>query len=210
MQVQGYNWSMDKDTPGSTDASVAVLAGGLSRRMGQDKSFVPLRGRPMIEHTLARVRSLNLPLLLITNQPESFGPFDVPLYGDVLKQKGSLVGLHSALSHSTTLYTLCIACDMPLLSVDLLRHLISLGDGYDAVVPCPAQQTEPLHAIYHRNCLPVIEAQIKQGDMQISLLYASLNVRFVTDAEIREIDPELRSFTNANTPDELAAIEALL
>jgi molybdenum cofactor guanylyltransferase len=58
--------------------------------------------------------------------------------------------------------------------------------------------------------LPVIEAQIKAGDMQISHLYTHLNMRFVGDAEIREIDPGLRSFVNANTPEELAAIEVLL
>ncbi len=88
--------------------------------------------------------------------------------------------------------------------------LISLREGFDAVVPCPAQQAETLHALYHRNCLPLIEAQIAQGDMQISRLYAHLHVRFVVDKEIREFDPSLRSFMNANTPGELAAIEALL
>jgi molybdopterin-guanine dinucleotide biosynthesis protein A len=194
----------------ATDVSVAVLAGGLSRRMGRDKSFVPLKGKPMIEHTLARVRVLNLPVMMITNQPELFTQFDMPLYRDVLEQRGSLVGLHSALYHSPTSYIVCIACDMPLLNVDLLRHLISLRDGFDAVVPCPSQQPEPLHAIYHRNCLPVIEAQLEQGDMQISRLYSRLNTRFVADSEIREFDPDLRSFTNANTPEELVAIEALL
>lgn len=192
------------------DVSVAVLAGGLSRRMGRDKSFAPLKGRPMIEHTLARVRLLNLPLLLITNQPEAFARYGIPMFGDVQPYRSSLVGLHSALYHSPTPYTLCIACDMPLLNVDVLRYLIELRDGFDAIVPLPRQQPEPLHALYHRDCLPVIEAQIQQGDMQISRLYAQLNVCFVTDSEIREFDPSLRSFVNANTPEELAAIEALL
>ena len=210
IKAQAYNGLMDADEMKPNDISVAVLAGGLSRRMGRDKSFVPLKGTPMIEHTLARVRLLNLPVMLITNQPESFEQFDVPLHGDVLKQKGSLVGLYSALYHSPTLYTLCIACDMPLLNVGLLKYLISLRDGFDAVVPCPANQAEPLHTVYHRSCLPVIEGQIMQGNMQISRLYGRLNTRFVTDAEVRDYDPNLRSFMNANTPDELAAIEVLL
>ncbi len=194
----------------AADVTVAVLAGGQSSRMGREKSFVPLKGRPLIAHTLERVQRLNLPVILITNQPESYTQFGVPLHGDVLAQRGSLIGLHSALYHSPTAYTLCVACDMPLLNVDLLRHLIELRQGCDGVVPLPAQRAEPLHAVYHRDCLAHIEAQAQQGELQISRLYAGLHIRYLLDSEIRAFDPDLRSFLNANTPDELAAIEARL
>jgi molybdopterin-guanine dinucleotide biosynthesis protein A len=99
---------------------------------------------------------------------------------------------------------------MPLVNVDLLRYLITLRGGFNTVVPYPKQRPEPLHAVYHRSCLPQIEAQIQQGDKQISHLYDHLRVRNVPDSDIRVHDPHLRSFMNANTPAELAAIEALL
>lgn len=193
-----------------TDVTVAVLAGGQSSRMGREKSFVPLKGKPMIAHTLARVQQLNLPVIVITNQPDSFRQFKLPLYGDVQPLRGSLVGLHAALYHSRADYTLCVACDMPLLNVDLLSQLITLRQGHDAVVPMPAGRAEPLHALYHRRCLHVMERQLQNGEMHITRLYQHLNVRYMTEDEIRVFDPDLRSFTNANTPQELAAIEALL
>ncbi len=192
------------------NVSVAVLVGGKSRRMGQEKGLVSLKGRPMIAHTLDRVQRLGLPVMLISRQPELYAQFGLPVYADVLSQRGSLIGLHSALVHSPTIYTLCVACDMPLLNVDLLRHLIALRPDQDVVVPRLADRAEPLHALYHRDCLPAMEAQIAQGDMQISRLYAGLRVRYVEEAEIRRFDPDLHSFTNANTPEELAALEALL
>jgi molybdopterin-guanine dinucleotide biosynthesis protein A len=178
--------------------------------MGRDKSLVLLKSKPLIQHTLERAQRLKLPVILITNHPDAYQVFGIPTYGDVLAQKGSIIGLHSALYHSPTPYTLCLACDMPLLNVDLLRHLITLRDRFDAVVPCPAQRPEPLHALYHQDCLTAIDSQITQGDMQIARLYVNLRVRYVSDAEIRAFDPDLQSFTNANTPEDMAAIESLL
>ncbi|MBZ0301159.1 MAG: molybdenum cofactor guanylyltransferase [Anaerolineae bacterium] len=192
------------------DLTIAVLAGGQSRRMGQEKSFVSLRGKPMIRHTLERVQRLGAPVILLTNQPEAYQTLGVSLFGDVQPLRGSLVGLHSALIHSSTPYTLCVACDMPLLNVDLLRHLITLREGVDAVVPRIRQRPESLHAVYHHRCLAAIESQIEREEMRISRLFDNLRVRYVSEAEVRSFDPDLRSFANANTPEELAAIESLL
>jgi molybdopterin-guanine dinucleotide biosynthesis protein A len=49
------------------DVSIAVLAGGKSRRMGQNKSFILLNGKPMIDHILDQLASLELPIFIVTN-----------------------------------------------------------------------------------------------------------------------------------------------
>jgi molybdopterin-guanine dinucleotide biosynthesis protein A len=106
----------------ANDITVAILAGGLSRRMGTNKSFVSLAGKPLIQHVIERVSALRLPVMLITNTPEQYAHFDLPMYGDVYPQCGSLGGLYTPLHSSLTDYTLCVACDTPFLNVDLLRY----------------------------------------------------------------------------------------
>lgn len=63
------------------DVSVAILAGGQSRRMGTNKSFVPLAGKPLIQHVIERLTPLRLPMMLITNTPEQYTAFNLPMYG---------------------------------------------------------------------------------------------------------------------------------
>ncbi|MCA0454853.1 MAG: molybdenum cofactor guanylyltransferase [Chloroflexi bacterium] len=192
------------------DVTVAILAGGLSRRMGTNKSFVLLAGKPLIEHVIERVSALRLPVLLITNTPEQYAQFELPMYGDVYPQRGSMGGLYTALHYSLTDYTLCVACDMPFLSLDLLRYMLDLRSGVDSVVPYIAGNYESLHAIYHRTCLPVIREQLVRGRLRIHDIYIHLQVRLVTELEIERIDPDQRSFANLNTPDDVAHIQKWL
>jgi FdhD protein/molybdopterin-guanine dinucleotide biosynthesis protein A len=188
------------------EITVAVLAGGASRRMGANKSFVELTGKPLVQHTLERVRDLNAPMLLITNTPDLYNHFDIPMVGDVVPGKGSLGGIYSALLNSRTPYTVCVACDMPFLDVDLLNYLLSLRKGFDAVVPMIDGQPQGLHAVYHRHCIEPIRELMDRNELRITGLFDRLRVRLVGEAAIRAIDPELRSFTNLNTPEELERV----
>src|SRR5664279_5813628 len=192
------------DSHESTTITVAVLAGGASRRMGTNKSLVELDGKPLIQHVLACVRHLNAPVLLVTNRPDQYSRFQVAMVSDTVPGKGSMGGIYSALMNSTTRFTLCVACDMPFLNIDLLNYLLSLRTGFDAVVPMIDGQPQGLHAVYHRRCAGPIRELIDRNELRISGLFDHLRIRLVGEAAIRIIDPELRSFTNLNTPEELA------
>ncbi len=186
------------------DVSVAVLAGGQSRRMGADKSFVMLDGQPLIGHVIECVAQLNVPIHLITNTPEKYAAFGLPMYGDDYPNCGSLGGLYTAVNHGESGFVLCVACDMPFLNVPLLRHLISLRSDYDAVTPCVAGTMESLHAVYSRDCLPWMQSQIERGQLRISDLHRQLHALIVAEPMLRAFDPELRSFINLNTPYQLS------
>ncbi|NPV65843.1 MAG: molybdenum cofactor guanylyltransferase [Anaerolineae bacterium] len=188
--------------------TVAILAGGKSSRMGTDKSFVPLLGKTLIQHVLERVGSLGLPTILITNRPAAYAPLGLPMYGDLLAGKGSLGGLYTAISCSQTLYTLCVACDMPFLNPALLAHLISLRAGYDAIVPRLDGFPEALHAVYSKGCLGAIREKLEQDQLKAISFYGQVRLRFVEEDEVRRFDPALRSFVNVNTPEELARLQA--
>lgn len=192
------------------NASVAVLAGGQSRRMGRDKSTLLLGDRPLMQHGLEHIATLGLPMMLITNTPDQHRQFGLPMFGDEYLHAGALGGLATALHHSTTDYTLCLACDLPFLNPALLHYLLTLCTGVDAVVPQVGGQDQNLHAVYHRRCLPIMTAQIAARHLRISDLFARLHVRWVTEAETRRFDPDGRAFMNINTPEDLARASAWL
>ncbi len=186
--------------------SIAVLAGGASRRMGANKSLVELEGKPLVQHVLEHVRPLNAPILLVTNQFDLYRRFQVKMVADVIPGKGSLGGIYSALMHSTSPFTLCVACDMPFLNPDLLSYLVSLRTGFDAVVPMLDGQPQGIHAVYHQRCAKPIRELMDRNELRISGIFNHLRVRLVGEPAIRAYDPELRSFTNLNTPEELARV----
>jgi molybdenum cofactor guanylyltransferase len=189
--------------------AVVILAGGRSSRMGEDKSFLPLHGEPVIQHVIRRVKTLGFPILLSTNQPEAYQQLNLPMFPDVIPERGSLGGLYSALIHSPAAYTLCVACDMPFLNPDLLRELIALRSGCDVVVPRIDGRPQGLHAVYSQSCRLSIRRRIERGDLKISQLYADLRTRFVEEDHLRRFDPELRSFVNINTPAEFTRARQL-
>ena len=78
------------------------------------------------------------------------------------------------------------------------------GRGYDAIVPMPGAFPEPTHALYSQACLPHIEAKLRANDLKISGFFADVSVRYVTQAEIGQFDPEEHSFFNVNSPEDLA------
>lgn len=184
--------------------TVAILAGGHSRRMGMDKSFVLLDGKPLIQHVIERVSALNSGVMLITNSPEKYTRFDLPMHADVIPESGALGGLYTALTYCPTEYAVCVACDMPFLNPQLLQHLIDQRGGYQAVAPSVDGQIEALHAVYSRSCLSVIRQQIDARQLRLSDLYSLLHAKLVDAADLRRIDPDLRSFVNLNTPDSLS------
>ncbi|MBK8021217.1 MAG: molybdenum cofactor guanylyltransferase [Chloroflexi bacterium] len=193
---------MDRDE--KSRFAVAVLSGGDVLRSGEDRAQLQLAGKPLIPHVLQHVRPLGAPVFVVTDRPEQYSHFNADVVVDVVRGKGLLGGILSALQHSPAPYTLCVASDMPFLNRALLDYLLSLRAGFDAVVPMVDDQPQGLHAIYHQRCVPVMRHFIDRNQLRVSGLFEHLRVRLVSETAIRAIDRDLRSFTNLNTPEELA------
>jgi molybdopterin-guanine dinucleotide biosynthesis protein A len=181
--------------------SAAVLAGGMSSRLGFPKALLRLgTGRTLIEDTVAKLRRLSDDVLVVAND----AVFDVPgarRVGDLVPGAASLGGIYTAIALARHERVVVVGCDMPFLSVRLLSHLVSLSAGPDVVVPRIDGYPEPLHAVYGRTCLPAIEPRLRAGQLKIIGFYDEARVRYVDEPELRLIDPELRSFRNVNTPE---------
>jgi molybdenum cofactor guanylyltransferase len=184
------------------DFTVAIIAGGKSSRMGTNKSFVELHGKPIIEHVISRVAEFGEPIL-ITNQPAEYAHLNLPMYGDVLPEKGSLGGIYTALYYSSTPYTLVVACDMPFVNPALLRYMLTLREGFDVIVPRVEGYPEGLHAVYSRACLQPIRQKLDQDKLKVIGFYSDTIVRYLDEPEYQPLDPQGLSFFNVNTPEDL-------
>ena len=191
----------------SQDITVAIMAGGKSSRMGTDKAFVPIFGKPMVEHVLSKVNNLADEKLIIANDAEQYSYLGLPVHSDIYPNLGPLAGLHTALTNASNPYTLVVACDMPWLNKQLLEHLLSLRTMADVIVPRWDKFPEPLHAVYSKTCLEHIEQNLKLGILKMISFYSSVSVRFVNRDEIQRYDSSGQSFANINSPQDLRLAE---
>ena len=189
--------------------AIVIQAGGKSTRMGQDKALMSFHGTTMIEYILHQVEKLGKEIVIISNRPEEYQGFRIPVISDVYPDIGALGGLYTAIYHSTAEYCLLLACDMPFINLSFIQHLISLAPQFDAVIPRihPNEFTEPFRAVYSKTCLPAIEAAILSDQRRVLSFFDDVNIRFVDEPEIKRYDPELITFFNVNTPEDLIEAE---
>lgn len=192
--------------------SIVIQAGGESRRMGQNKALMPFLGQPMIQRVVERLGGLGDEMLVTTNQPEAFQFLGLPLVADVLPGIGALGGLYTALLAAHAPRVLVVACDMPFVSPQLARLELDVlaAEGWDVVIPTTLEGLEPLHTVYRREtCIPAIERALQEQKRRMISWFGDVRVRELSLEEVRVVEPELRAFMNVNTPEELAAAEAL-
>ena len=183
----------------------AILSGGKSRRMGKDKAFIPVDGAAIIERALAVFREVFDDVIIIANDIPSYERLSTPVFADIIQGGGSLGGIYTALIHSKTANVFVAACDMPFLDASAIKKITGTGGTYDAVVPFIDGRFHPMHAMYSKRCLPVMEDMIKSGDLKIHDLLEKVRVKKLTLDDFGAIPIE-RSVANINTPDELGKI----
>ena len=187
--------------------TAVIIAGGQSRRMRREKALIEVGGLCLIEYVLHALTPLFSEIFINANSPETYKRFGVPVIQDLLPDSGPLGGIHAALSAARSEYVFCVACDMPLLQPPLIRLMQQQVVGYDALVPHTADGFHPLHAIYATRCIGDIEKLLQERIFKVSALFAHIQTKFFDEPEIRRIDPELRSFLNLNTQEELRAFQ---
>jgi len=190
---------MDK----SIRVSGVILAGGVSRRLEKNKALERIGGKALIERVIDSLVPLTTEVLAVVAQPEQAAALRLPpslrVVSDRYPGGGSLGGIFTGLEASAENWSLVVACDMPFLNRELLRHLIGESSNVDAVVPCLGGQPEPLHALYSKACLAPMERMLRAGDLKIAPLFEAVRVRYVDEETIDRIDPRHLSFFNINT-----------
>jgi len=187
-----------------------ILAGGSSRRMGENKALLKIGGLTLIERVYAVMDTLFSDVIIITNTPELYCSIPCRTVADIYPGAGSIAGLHAGLHASPSKWIFAAACDMPFLNTELIRLLCRRKNGFDAVVPMNCYGLrEPLHALYNRSSLQVMQQTIEKGDKSILILLDQLRTRYISHQQVKMIPGGEESLRNVNTPEEFAAVREL-
>ena len=194
-----------------SDVTGVLLAGGKSRRMGEDKRFLSIGEETLYTRSLAVLRSIFERVLVVIAQDSPPVESDAPVFRDLIPGCGSLGGLYTGLKQAGTPWVFAVACDMPFLDPGTIKHFVELKNEGDVVMAKLENRFHPMHALYHRNCLPIMEGFMHAREFKIHRLadHPALRVRVVAPEELKRLDPAGRSFYNVNTPDDLAAARSL-
>ena len=176
-----------------------VVAGGLSRRMGRDKALLPWEGGTLLDHAIARLRQVTDDVRILCGPEPRYADRGLPLVTDGDGGPAALAGLLAGLLALERPLGLFLAVDLPHASVPLLRHLLALADGWDAVVPVSAGGPEPLCAVYAGSCLAAVRAAVARGDLKMTGFWNEVRVRQPGAAELRDFG-DARQFLNLNAP----------
>jgi len=187
-----------------------ILAGGRSSRMGTDKALLPLSTAPhstFLAHLAATFVSVCDEVLLVARDEAqaarySIAAADIRIVTDRVPDYGPLMGIASGLSTMQAAKALVVAVDMPFAQADLVSWFLAHARGDAITVPVVNAVPQVLFAVYPRLLLPSIETSIAQGRRDPRSLLTSVPVQYIQEAQLRLVDPQLRSFINVNTPEE--------
>jgi molybdopterin-guanine dinucleotide biosynthesis protein A len=185
-----------------------ILAGGRSRRMGRDKALLGLPGNSsltFVGHLSSIFTSLCPEVLVVARNEADAADYMLPgvrVVIDKVPDCGPLMGLYSGLSVIYAQRALVVAVDMPFVQPALVSFMLSQPPMDSLFVPLVDDVPQVLLALYPRTILPRIEECLRQGRRDLRCLLEVSPVRYIAEAQLRGIDPGLRSFVNVNTPEE--------
>jgi molybdopterin-guanine dinucleotide biosynthesis protein A len=190
------------------NTAIAILAGGQSQRMGQDKALLRLHGASLLERTAQLALQLSPQVLIVGRERPDDWPQALSAVRFIIEDtphQGPLNGLLTALQQlpPTCSKVLLLACDLPLLKREALSWLIAQSQSTleHGLIVVNAAQWEPLFSLYTRQVEPLVQAQLTQQRRSLHALIKAGDFAFI------ELPEELAaSLTNVNTPEEWQAL----
>ncbi len=199
--------------------SAVILAGGFSRRFGRDKGLVALAGKPLILHVIDRVSKVVDEVLVVVSSEKQKNNFEsileekANLVIDKDDSQSPLVGAVTGFETTNAEYSLLLPCDTPLVSTQIVQFLLDMCANRSAAIPrWPGGYIEPLQAVYRtESALAAAKTALKQGIMNMQSMIDNLRgVRYVSTMVLEQVEPDLLTFFNVNTPHDLKKAESIL
>ena len=187
--------------------TLAILAGGKSSRMNyNNKALLNYKQKRFIEHIITAGSKFK-EIIIVSNEKEPYEEFGFKIVEDEFKGNGPLAGIHSALKNSTTDYTLCIACDMPLIKHEVIEYLGNYDENYDILIPKYENKLQPLCAIYSKNLKDKIEEDLINNRNKLQKFVMSVDYKVINGIGYREFNE--KDFMNINTPIDYQKLESI-
>jgi molybdopterin-guanine dinucleotide biosynthesis protein A len=183
-------------------ASAVVLAGGKSSRMGRPKALLPFGNQPLIVHIVRALNCIFAKTVMVAAPGQEMPELAVELVRDEVAYQGPVGGIYYGLKAAGGEISFVTSCDVAFLNPPLISFLVSQISQYDVVVPYWQDRFQPLHAVYRRSVLSLLETQLERRELRPVYLFDKVRTRRVAEEEIRNFDPQGLSFFNMNTPDD--------
>lgn len=190
---------------GSGFSGIILAGGNASRLDGREKAFLEIDGTRMIDRILSVYREIFEDIVVVTNNPSSFIDMDVTIVPDIIAKRSSMTGLHAGLFFSRNEMAFVSACDSPFIEKAMIKLVLSsMKPHYDAVMPVHGKGFyEPLCAAYSRRLVRVFEKSLSNDVFTIREALAERRLIPIPEERLRKADPELISFFNVNTIEDL-------
>ena len=179
------------------DCTAVILAGGQSKRMGQDKASLVFEGQTL----LARAEQSLTPLFehVVVSMRHKRDDTLLPQVLDDSEHRAPMMGIVASFEAVDTGWLFVVGVDMPFISADLVKYMAKHREGYDAVALYVGGMAQPLCCFYHRQTLPAMQQHIQQGKRSLKCLLETLNTYLILEHQARLYDAELRSLVSLNT-----------
>jgi len=189
-----------------------ILAGGQNKRFsGTNKAFINVGGKRILDRTYEIFDSIFDEIILVTNDPLKYLEWDLHIVSDIFPHRSSLTGIHTGLFFTNNFHTFITACDIPFLKKELVETIINnIETGIDVIIPETLNGMEPLCAVYSKRCLKPVENNLIQKELKIEQFFKNVRVKKLSENILREKDPDLISFFNINTPNDLARAKKII
>jgi len=186
-----------------------ILAGGKSSRMGVDKGFQELCGKPLIEYAIEALSGLCNNIIISTSS-DAYQSLGYKVVSDVFPGIGPMGGIYSALKQSETEANLVLSCDLPFVSLELMSYILENSKGYKVAVPWMGNQHyEPLCGFYDLSILEQINAFIHKHNYKLPDLFEELSInRLIINNSMGFYREEL--FFNVNSKHDLLTAENMM
>ena len=179
--------------------------------MGRAKVMLPFGPESMLGRVVRVLGEAVQPVVVVASPGQELPqlPPTIRLVRDRRPDRGPLEGIRAGLQwlgdRAEAAYV--TGCDVPLLVPEFVRRMIELAPGFKVVLPHVDGYDEPLAAVYHTSVLGHVEALLAAGRLRPAFLFERVRTRRITSDELAEVDPDLASLANVNSPaDYLAAL----
>ena len=187
------------------DYTGVILAGGKNSRLpGGKKTFRKIGDEMILETIYELFSSLFKEVIIVVNEPREFAGWDMTVVTDIIPAKCALAGLHAGLFYASYPYAYVTACDTPFVKRSVIEYIVSsIRPGYEVIIPQTDDGVEPLSAVYSKDCIPLIEENLKKNIFMIKKFFRKKKVKEIPVDKLKMLDPQMQFIFNVNTPKDL-------
>ena len=189
-----------------------ILSGGLATRYdGTEKALLQVDGIRILDRLYNIYREMFEEIILVTNSPHKFLEWDLLIVSDLFPIRSALTGIHAGLFYMTNPFAFISGCDTPFLKKEMVETVIQkIEPKIDIVMPETPAGLEPLCAAYSKRCLNSAQHHLEQKKLKIIKAFRKNRIKTISEKVLCRIDPDLRSFFNINTAEDLKHAEEMI